>query len=147
MLQAYLRRTLEDVQEAVRRSDRVRLCKGAYKEPVEIAFQKMDEIRAHYQKCAALLLSRGNYPAMATHDEGLVRFVLAYTAKEKIAARRFEFQMLYGLRPKRWDELIASGYNVRIYVPYGTHWFPYFSRRLRERPENVMFVLKSLFSG
>lgn len=147
VLQAYLRRTLEDVQEAVRRSDRVRLCKGAYKEPVEIAFQKMDEIRAHYQKCAALLLSRGNYPAMATHDEGLVRFVLAYTAKEKIAARRFEFQMLYGLRPKRWDELIASGYNVRIYVPYGTHWFPYFSRRLRERPENVMFVLKSLFSG
>ncbi len=147
VLQAYLRRTLEDVQEAVRRGDRVRLCKGAYKEPESLAFQKMDEIRAHYRKCADLLLSKGNYPAMATHDESLVEHVLDHVKNENIPAKRFEFQMLYGLRPKRWDQLVGDGYNVRVYVPYGTHWFPYFSRRLRERPENVMFVLKSLITG
>jgi proline dehydrogenase len=147
VLQAYLHRTFDDVQDAVKRGDRVRLCKGAYKEPENLAFQKMDDVRAHYRKCADLLLEKANYPAMATHDEGLVKHVLDHVSQEKIEAKRFEFQMLYGLRPKRWDELVAAGYNVRVYVPYGTHWFPYFSRRLRERPENVMFVLKSLVTG
>lgn len=147
VLQAYLHRTFDDVQDAVKRGDRVRLCKGAYKEPENVAFQKMDDVRAHYRKCADLLLEKANYPAMATHDEGLVKHVLDHVSQEKIEAKRFEFQMLYGLRPKRWDALVAAGYNVRVYVPYGTHWFPYFSRRLRERPENVMFVLKSLVTG
>lgn len=147
VLQAYLHRTFDDVQDAVKRGDRVRLCKGAYKEPENVAFQKMDDIRANYRKCSDLLLGQANYPAMATHDEGLVKHVLDHVSQEKIEAKRFEFQMLYGLRPKRWDQLVAAGYNVRVYVPYGTHWFPYFSRRLRERPENVMFVLKSLVSG
>jgi proline dehydrogenase len=147
VLQAYLHRTAEDVAEAVRRGDRVRLCKGAYKEPDTIAWTDMDDIRKSFKKSARLLLDRGNYPAIATHDEELVQDTLGYAREEKIAAARFEFQMLYGLRPRRWDELVAAGQNVRIYVPYGTHWMPYFYRRLRERKENVFFVLKGLFGG
>jgi proline dehydrogenase len=147
VLQAYLHRTEADVKEAVRRGDRVRICKGAYKEPPEIAYQDMDDIRASYLRCARLLLDQGNYPAIATHDEKLLGEVLAYASQNGIASSRYEFQMLYGLRPGRWDELVAGGHNVRIYVPYGTHWFPYFYRRLRERKENVFFVLRSLFGG
>ena len=147
VLQAYLHRTEDDVKEAIRRGDRVRLCKGAYKEPAEVAIQKMDGIRANYAKCVRLLLDGGNYPAVATHDEKVIQDVLGYVGEKKIPAKRYEFQMLYGLRPGRWDELVAAGHNVRIYVPYGTHWFPYFTRRLRERKENVFFVLKSLVGG
>lgn len=147
VLQAYLHRTEDDVKEAVRRGDRVRLCKGAYKEPAEVAIQKMDGIRENYAKCVRLLLDGGNYPAVATHDEKVIQDVLGYVDGQKIPSKRFEFQMLYGLRPGRWDELVAAGHNVRIYVPYGTHWFPYFTRRLRERKENVFFVLKSLVGG
>ena len=147
VLQAYLHRTAEDVKEAVRRGDRVRLCKGAYKEPPGVAIQAMDDIRASYRSSAHLLLEKGNYPAMATHDEGLIQDVLSFTREAGIASSRFEFQMLYGIRPRRWDELVASGQTMRIYVPYGTHWIPYFSRRLRERKENIFFVLKSLVGG
>jgi proline dehydrogenase len=147
VLQAYLHRTEDDVKEAITRKDRVRLCKGAYKEPASVAWSDMDEIRANYRKCARLLLDKGNFPAMATHDEGLVQDTLTYAGAQKIPASRFEFQMLYGLRPKRWDELVAAGQNVRIYVPYGTHWVPYFYRRLRERRANVLFVLRSLVGG
>ena len=145
VLQAYLFRTEQDVKEAVERGDRVRLCKGAYKEPDTIAWTKMDDIRESYRRCARLLLEKGNYPAIATHDEGLVGDVIAFTREKGIPAARFEFQMLYGLRPRRWDELVAQGYNMRVYVPYGTHWVPYFYRRLRERKENVFFVLRGLF--
>jgi proline dehydrogenase len=147
VLQAYLHRTEDDVKEAVRRGDRVRLCKGAYKEPPEIAWTDMDDIRASFRKCARLLLEGGHYPAIATHDEGLIQDVLGYVKDRKIGPERFEFQMLYGLRPRRWDELVAAGDNVRVYVPFGTHWFPYFYRRLRERRENVFFVLRSLLGG
>jgi len=147
VLQAYLHRTEADVREAVARGDRVRICKGAYKEPPEIAWSDMDDIRASYRRCAHLLLDGGTYPAIATHDEGLIQDTLAYARDKGIARDRYEFQMLYGLRPKRWDELVKDGHNVRIYVPYGTHWFPYFYRRLRERRENVFFVLKSLIGG
>jgi len=147
VLQAYLHRTEDDVKEAVARSDRVRICKGAYKEPPEIAWTKMDDIRASFRRCAHLLLERGNYPAVATHDEGLVRDAIDHAREKGIGKERYEFQMLYGLRPRRWDQLVREGHNVRIYVPYGTHWFPYFYRRLRERKENVFFVLKSLLGG
>jgi len=147
VLQAYLHRTREDVQEAVRRGDRVRLCKGAYKEPADVARQDMDEIRKSFRECARLLLDGGNYPALATHDEGLVQDALGYVKEKAIPSSRFEFQMLYGLRPKRWEELVAAGHNMRVYVPYGTHWIPYFYRRLRERRENVLFVLRGLFGG
>jgi proline dehydrogenase len=147
VLQAYLHRTEQDVREAVERGDRVRLCKGAYKEPPDIAFPKMDDIRESFRKCARLLLDKGNYPAIATHDEALIGDVVEWTRANGVGPGRFEFQMLYGLRPGRWDELVKDGFNVRIYVPYGTHWFPYFYRRLRERKENVFFVLRSLFGG
>jgi proline dehydrogenase len=133
------------VKTAIARGDRVRLCKGAYKEPPEIAWQKMDDIRANYRKCVRLLLDKGNYPAVATHDESLVEDVVGYTRDQKIPSERYEFQMLYGLRPARWDTLVAAGHRVRIYVPYGTHWFPYFYRRLRERKENILFVIKGVF--
>lgn len=147
VLQAYLFRTEDDVKEAIARGDRVRICKGAYQEPPEIAWTKMDDIRASYRRCAHLLLEKGNYPAIATHDEALIQDTLAFTRERAIPSRRFEFQMLYGLRPRRWYELVAAGHNVRIYVPYGTHWMPYFYRRLRERKENVWFVVRSLFGG
>jgi proline dehydrogenase len=147
VLQAYLHRTQDDVKEAVARKDRVRLCKGAYKEPPTIAWKDMEDIRKNYKACARLLLDGGNYPAIATHDESLVQDTLDYARAQRLSPSRFEFQMLYGLRPRRWDELVAAGHNVRIYVPYGTHWVPYFYRRLRERRENVLFVLRSLFGG
>jgi proline dehydrogenase len=147
VLQAYLHRTKDDVQEAVRRKDRVRLCKGAYKEPESIAWTRMDDIRKSFKANLRALLSGGNYPAIATHDEELIQDALAMSREGGIAASRFEFQMLYGLRPRRWEELVAAGYNMRIYVPYGTHWMPYFYRRLRERKENVVFVLKGIWGG
>ncbi len=147
VLQAYLHRTRADVQECVRKGDRVRLCKGAYDEPAEIALQAMDDIRANYERCAELLLAKGNYPALATHDESLVRHALEWASENQVGKERFEFQMLYGLRPHRWEELVAAGHNFRVYVPFGTHWFPYFYRRLRERKENVFFVLRSLLGG
>jgi proline dehydrogenase len=145
VLQAYLHRTPDDVKEAVARGDRVRLCKGAYREPPAVALQDMKEIRRSFKTCAHLLLDRGSYPAIATHDEQLIQDTIEYAKTQTIAASRFEFQMLYGLRPRRWGELVAAGYRMRVYVPFGTHWFPYFYRRLRERKENVLFVLKNLF--
>ena len=147
VLQAYLHRTEQDVKDAVARGDRVRLCKGAYSEPPAIAWKKMDDIRASYRRCAEVLLEKGHFPAIATHDEGLVQHALGFARERGIAPGRYEFQMLYGLRPRRWDELVAAGHNMRVYVPYGSHWFPYFYRRLRERKENIFFVLRSLLGG
>ena len=145
VLQAALHRTPDDVKEAVRRGDRVRLCKGAYKEPPEVALQDMGQIREAFKGCAHQLLDAGPRPAMATHDEELIADTIAYAKARTIAPSRFEFQMLYGLRRRRWETLVRDGYSVRIYVPFGTHWIPYFYRRLRERRENVLFVLKNLF--
>jgi proline dehydrogenase len=145
VLQAALHRTSDDVKEAVRRGDQVRLCKGAYKEPPKIALQDMGKIREAYKACAHHLLDAGNHPAVATHDEELIADTIAYTKAQKIAASRFEFQMLFGLRKGRWESLVRDGHNVRIYVPFGTHWIPYFYRRLRERKENIFFVFKNLF--
>jgi proline dehydrogenase len=145
VLQAYLHRTPDDVKEAIRRKDRVRLCKGAYKEPPEVAIQDMAQIRQAFSACARELLAKGNYPAIATHDEELVAGTIDWSRAQGIAPTRFEFQMLYGLRPRRWEELVAAGFGMRVYVPFGTHWIPYFYRRLRERRENVLFVLRGLF--
>ena len=147
VLQAYLHRTLDDVEEAIRRGDRVRLCKGAYREPPEIALQDMAEIRKSFKAAAHRLLEEGHYPAIATHDEELIQDTIRHATARGIEASRFEFQMLYGLRPRRWDSLVAAGYRMRVYVPYGTHWMPYFYRRLRERKENVFFVLRNLLGG
>jgi proline dehydrogenase len=145
VLQAALHRTPDDVKEAVRRGDRVRLCKGAYKEPPEVALQDMGQIREAYKRCAHQLLDAGPHPGIATHDERLIADTIAYAKAQTIAPSRFEFQMLYGLRRRRWETLVRDGYDVRIYVPFGTHWIPYFYRRLRERKENVLFVLRNLF--
>lgn len=147
VLQAYLFRTEQDVRDCVAHGDRVRLCKGAYKEPASIAWTRVEDIRKSFSRCARLLLESGSYPAIATHDETLIQDTLAFTKEKGIGKDRFELQMLYGLRSRRWDELVREGHNVRIYVPYGTHWLPYFYRRLREKKENVLFVLRNLFGG
>jgi proline dehydrogenase len=146
-LQAYLLRTRDDVREAIARGDRVRLCKGAYKEPSSIALTDIDFIRKSFSECAQLLLQDGNHPALATHDESLLRGTLAYAREHGIGPERFELQMLYGLRRRRARTLARDGYQVRVYVPYGTHWMPYFYRRLRERRQNVAFVVRHLVHG
>jgi proline dehydrogenase len=146
-LQAYLLRTREDVREAIARGDKVRLCKGAYREPSSIALTNMDFVRASFRECAHMLLQGGNHPAIATHDESLLRDTLAFAREQRIGPDRFELQMLYGLRRRRWRELVRDGYDLRVYVPYGTHWLPYFYRRLRERRQNAAFVVRNLVHG
>jgi proline dehydrogenase len=146
VLQAYLRRSPRDVERAIGLGARVRLCKGAYREAAEIAYQEMATIRREYLRMAEALLSRGVYPAIATHDERLIAAVKTHAGENRIAAESFEFQMLYGVRPALQRSLVADGYRVRIYVPFGTHWAGYFYRRIIERRENALFVLRSLIS-
>ncbi len=145
VLQAYLKRTREDVERMCDLGARVRLCKGAYREPADLAYQDMKQIRARYIECMQVLLLRGRYPAIATHDDALVDATRAYAVAEGVSAEAFEFQMLFGLRPKTQLVVAQSGYNMRVYVPYGDMWLPYYYRRLRERPENVMFLLRNVF--
>ena len=145
VLQAYLKRTREDVAQMCEMNARVRLCKGAYREPPSIAHQDMSIIRERFAEHMEMLISGGNYPGIATHDDTLIEATKAYVRKHAVPASRFEFQMLYGIRPSTQLEIVDQGYNMRIYVPFGTSWMPYFSRRLRERKENVFFVLKNLF--
>lgn len=144
VLQASLRRTEADCRDAVARGVRVRLCKGAYKEPAEIAFPSKDDVNDNYDKCAAVL-TKAPLPAFATHDDARLTEALAACDASGLVKTDYEIQMLYGLRPKRWHELRSKGHTVRVYVPYGTHWFPYFYRRIRERKENLLFVLRNLF--
>jgi proline dehydrogenase len=146
VLQAALKRTPADVERAIELGARVRLCKGAYNEPADIAFKEMPEIRRQYLTLAHELLERGNYPAIATHDPELIDDVRRFVRSQNIAPDRFEFQMLYGIRPQLQHELVAQGYRLRIYVPYGTHWAGYFYRRVMERRENALFALSSIFS-
>jgi proline dehydrogenase len=146
VLQAYLKRTRTDVAEAIALGARVRFCKGAYKEPPEIAYQRMPEIREHYLELARELLLRGNYPGIATHDRRLIAAVKAFVREQSIANERFEFQMLYGCRPRVQRDIVAEGYRLRVYVPFGTHWAGYFYRRVLERRENLLFALSSAFS-
>lgn len=144
VLQASLRRTEADCRDAVSRKMRVRLCKGAYKEPVDVAFETKDEVNVNYDKCAAIL-TKAPVPAFATHDDARIAAALKACDAAGLVKTDYELQMLYGLRAKRWHELRAAGHTVRVYVPYGTHWFPYFYRRLRERKENVAFVVRNMF--
>ena len=146
-LQAYLFRTDDDVKEAIARGDRVRLCKGAYQEPASIAHRRMEDVRKAFTRQARLLLEKGRRPGLATHDESLIGDAVAFICEAQIPRENYEFQMLYGLRPRRWDRLVREGHDVRIYVPYGTRWLPYFLRRFRERKENVLFVLRGLLGG
>jgi proline dehydrogenase len=145
VIQAYLYRSEKDIEALNQVQARVRLCKGAYKESPHIAIQKMPDIRQNYMKLAERLLTQGRYPGIATHDDILIEGVKRLTADKGITKDRFEFQMLYGMRPETQEQLVQQGYHVRVYVPYGPEWLPYFYRRLRERKENIWFVLRTLF--
>ena len=145
VLQAYLKRTERDVQRMCELQARVRLCKGAYGEPAHLAYHDMSIIRERFRRFMKTLLLHGRYPAIATHDDELINATKAFTTEAAIKPNDFEFQMLYGLRPDTQRAIAAEGYNMRVYVPYGTQWVPYFSRRLRERKENVSFLVRTLF--
>lgn len=144
VIQAYLRRAEADVRRMIELGARVRLVKGAYAEPEEVAFTSGLEVDEQFARQARLLLSEGNYPAIATHDMDLVRTTIEHAQRNRIASERFEFQMLYGVRRDRQERLVADGYRMRVYVPYGTEWYPYFTRRIAERPANALFVLRQL---
>ena len=144
VLQAYLYRTEADVHEMNALGARVRLCKGAYNEPAEVAFPRKEDVDANYAKLVKLLLQEGNYPGIATHDERLIAYTKKFAATEGIDSAKYEFQMLYGIRREVQDKLAREGYNMRVYVPYGHEWYPYFMRRLAERPANVVFILGNL---
>lgn len=146
VIQAYLRRSPADIERAIDLGARVRLCKGAYHEPRAVAYDSMETIRREYLRLAEALLTRGVYPAIATHDERLIEAVKTYTADRRIGSNRFEFQMLYGVHGELQRRLVSEGYRVRIYVPFGTHWASYFYRRVTERRENALFALRSLLS-
>lgn len=144
VLQAYLYRTEQDVHEMNALGARVRLCKGAYNEPDEVAFPKKADVDANYAKLARLLLTKGTYPGIATHDNRLIEYTKRFAASHGISPAKFEFQMLYGVRRELQADLARERYNMRVYVPYGKEWYPYFMRRLAERPANVVFVLGNL---
>ncbi len=147
VIQAMLIRSENDIRELNKRGIRVRLCKGAYKEPESVAFQKKEQVNENYVKLMKMLLMEGNYPGIATHDEKIIEECKRFVSENKIDHSRFEFQMLYGIRRDLQVSLVKEGFNMRVYVPYGKQWFPYFYRRLRERKENVFFVLKNFFKG
>ncbi|HEX8294048.1 MAG TPA: proline dehydrogenase family protein [Pyrinomonadaceae bacterium] len=147
VLQSYLRRTEADVRDMLAVPARVRLCKGAYNEPPEVAFPDKKDVDDNYVRCMKLLLPSGTYHGIATHDENMIRATKEFAAREGIGKERFEFQMLYGVRRDLQEGLAREGYNVRVYVPYGKTWYPYFMRRLAERPANVWFVMKNFLKG
>lgn len=147
VIQAYLHRTKYDIDELAALGADVRLCKGAYKEPAEIAIQDMNIIRAKFKEYAKILFEKTNYPRIATHDDQLINWVKSYTQDTGISKEQFEFQMLYGLRQETMEDFVRDGYNARVYVPYGTMWFPYYKRRLMERKENVWFILSTIFKN
>jgi proline dehydrogenase len=145
VIQAYLHRSKQDIEELSEIGADIRLCKGAYKEPERIALQNMPAIREAFKEYAKTLFKKTVYPRIATHDDELINWVKNYASENNIGPSRFEFQMLYGLRLNTCKELANDGYNVRVYIPYGTMWVPYFSRRLKERKENIWFVLSTMF--
>jgi proline dehydrogenase len=144
VIQAALRRSPADVERLIAEGTRVRLCKGAYREPAHVAYATKAEVDASFARLMDRLLRAGRYPALATHDPRLIRRAIALAEREGISPDRFEFQMLYGVRRDLQDRLVAQGWRVRVYVPYGGDWYPYFMRRLAERPANVAFVLRSV---
>ena len=140
VLQSYLRRTAADVEHANELRMRVRLCKGAYQEPATVAFPEKRDVDANYVSCMKRLMTEGNYPGLATHDERIITEAVRFAGAQGIAPDRFEFQMLYGVRRDLQDKLRHDGWRCRVYVPYGTQWYPYLMRRLAERPANVAFI-------
>jgi proline dehydrogenase len=144
VLQSYLYRTLADVERAIAIKARVRLCKGAYREPATVAYPEKADVDANYVRCMHKLLSEGNYPALATHDERIIKEAKRYVRANDIGPDRFEFQMLYGVRRDLQERLVREGWRVRVYVPFGTQWYPYLMRRLAERPSNIAFITGSV---
>jgi proline dehydrogenase len=144
VLQADLLRTEQDVERILSLGARIRLVKGAYREPASVAYPSKADVDAAYAKLMKRLLVEGTYPAIATHDEAMIREAQRYAAEQHIAKERFEFQMLYGIRRDLQTSLVAQGFRVRVYIPFGRQWFPYFMRRLGERPANVGFVLRGI---
>jgi proline dehydrogenase len=151
VLQSYLYRTYSDVERAIQLKCRVRICKGAYKEPATVAFPEKKDVDANYIKCMRALMELGNYPGIATHDPTIIAEAKRFAREKGIAPERFEFQMLYGVRRDLQEQLVREGYRMRVYVPFGTQWYPYLMRRLAERPANVAFitgnVLKEIVGG
>ena len=147
VLQSYLYRTLADAQDLIKLPARIRICKGAYSEPPEVAFPDKKDVDANYVKVMQLLLSSGTYHGIATHDPKMIDATIDFATREGIGKEKYEFQMLYGIRRDLQRQLARDGFNIRIYVPYGKHWYPYFMRRLAERPANIWFILKNLAKG
>jgi proline dehydrogenase len=144
VMQAYLYRTEKDVQDLLAAGCRLRLCKGAYKEPPEVAFPKKSDVDANYVKLMKMLLPSGIYHGIATHDPAMIEATKHFAREQNIKRDQFEFQMLYGIRADLQEKLVRDGFRVRVYIPYGVDWFPYFMRRLAERPANVAFFLRNL---
>jgi proline dehydrogenase len=147
VLQSYLYRTLADAQELVKLPARIRICKGAYFEPPEVAYAEKKDVDANYVKVMQVLLSSGIYHGIATHDPKMIDATIDFATREGIGKEKYEFQMLFGVRRDLQRQLARDGFNMRVYVPYGKHWYPYFMRRLAERPANIWFVLKNLAKG
>ena len=145
VIQSYLYRSEKDVGELLACGCRIRLCKGAYKEPEDVAFPRKADVDANYVRLMQMLLSSGFYHAIATHDPQMIAATIRYAASKGISKDDFEFQMLYGVRTDLQRHLVKDGYRVRIYIPFGSDWFPYFMRRLAERPANVGFILRNFF--
>jgi proline dehydrogenase len=146
VLQSYLYRTFADVEHMISLRARVRLCKGAYKEPVKVAYPEKKDVDANYVKCMHELMLKGNYPGIATHDPAMIAEAKRWAKAQGITPDRFEFQMLYGIRRDLQESLVKEGWRVRCYVPFGTQWYPYLMRRLAERPANVAFITGSVLS-
>jgi proline dehydrogenase len=145
VIQSYMRRAESDIEKLLSEGIRIRLCKGAYKEPPEIAFQAKSEVDANYVKLMKILMKSGIYHGLATHDEKIINQAKSFATRENIPRPAFEFQMLYGIRRDLQRRLAKEGWRMRIYIPFGTEWYPYFMRRLAERPANVLFVARNLF--
>jgi proline dehydrogenase len=145
VIQSYLYRSQADIEQLLANEIRVRLCKGAYKEPPEVAFPRKTDVDANYIRLTRMLLDSPIYHGIATHDEVMIAAAKAYASERGIDKSRFEFQMLFGVRRDLQRQLVKEGYNVRVYVPFGSEWYPYFMRRLAERPANVIFLAKNYF--
>ncbi|MBA3670683.1 MAG: proline dehydrogenase family protein [Gemmatimonadaceae bacterium] len=144
VLQSYLYRTFADVEHMNALRARVRICKGAYKEPASVAYPEKRDVDANYVRCMRELMLKGNYPGIATHDPAIIAEAKRWATEQGIGVERFEFQMLYGVRRDLQEALVKEGYRVRCYVPFGTQWYPYLMRRLAERPANVAFITGSV---
>jgi proline dehydrogenase len=145
VIQSYMLRAESDIEKLLAERIRIRLCKGAYKEPDEIAFQKKSEVDANYVRLMKVLMKSGVYHGLATHDEKIIQQAKSFAAQEHIPPDAFEFQMLYGIRRDLQRRLVREGWRMRVYIPFGTEWYPYFMRRLAERPANAFFLARNLF--